>query len=589
MKKKLILALFVVVALGGGFLWWFFTKKIDDEISVTLPPNIQWLDVGLTREEQLIWHHASEGSELVPYSFLRALQSPLTGKSFLESLDEYGFMFTTTDMSELPVGWSEEHRMIGNRDVPFVGINCSACHSGEIRYNNQTLRIDGAPNLFALEDFFIDLRKAFAELQENKIEAFKFLRRVVRLHHDHATPDELLEISPETLELLEAVDLDDGVSESERALAEKVGEGFGQVLDTADSPPTEDPSFVAEPGDSEEEKAAAKSLREVFATLHKYEKYLERRIETMKILAHAIDSGTDLGPGRGDSFGIIRDLLYPEDQIGLDAPVSTPDLFHYHDFNFIHWDGNTDTVMERNIAQAIALGADYDKSTGKSSVNAHNLFKLESVAAKIQKPKWPEDVLGKIDRDKAFRGEEHFKRLCTGCHSSEKVFPLHEVGTSPLRAENFDKQVANRPLHQRLDNIASRAKFILYQDRGITPLMARKVEREEEGVWRVTRGYIARPLDGAWATPPFLHNGSVASIHELLLPAEQRRKKFAVGHREYDPLRIGFTIDSTKTENIFLLDTTLPGNSNAGHEGPRFGTTLSEEEKWELIEYIKTL
>ena len=85
-----------------------------------------------------------------------------------------------------------------------------------------------------------------------------------------------------------------------------------------------------------------------------------------------------------------------------------------------------------------------------------------------------------------------------------------------------------------------------------------------------------------WATAPFLHNGSVPSLYELLLPAAQRSKTFRVG-RAFDPVKVG--VDTTEA-NAFLLDTALPGNSNAGHsfeEGPKgsgvIGRLLTDDER----------
>jgi hypothetical protein len=96
--------------------------------------------------------------------------------------------------------------------------------------------------------------------------------------------------------------------------------------------------------------------------------------------------------------------------------------------------------------------------------------------------------------------------------------------------------------------------------------------------------YRARPLNGIWATAPYLHNGSVPTLWDLLLPPNQRPKSFHVGNREYDPLRVGE--QTTPVAGSFFLDTALPGNSNAGHT---YGTTLSAAQKWALLEYLKSL
>lgn len=96
--------------------------------------------------------------------------------------------------------------------------------------------------------------------------------------------------------------------------------------------------------------------------------------------------------------------------------------------------------------------------------------------------------------------------------------------------------------------------------------------------------YKARPLNGIWATAPYLHNGSVLSLMELLQPSEERLKSFYVGSRELDPVNVGLI--NKQTPNSTLLDTTLLGNSNWGHD---YGTQLTEAEKQALVEYMKTL
>ena len=96
--------------------------------------------------------------------------------------------------------------------------------------------------------------------------------------------------------------------------------------------------------------------------------------------------------------------------------------------------------------------------------------------------------------------------------------------------------------------------------------------------------YKGRSLTGVWATAPYLHNGSVPSLYQLLTPPDQRGKKFYVGTREFDPHEVGFKYQ-TETPGSFLFDTKHRGNWNSGHT---YGTDLTEEEKWALIEFMKT-
>jgi hypothetical protein len=119
-------------------------------------------------------------------------------------------------------------------------------------------------------------------------------------------------------------------------------------------------------------------------------------------------------------------------------------------------------------------------------------------------------------------------------------------------------------------------------------------------------GYKPRPLEGVWATPPFLHNGSVPTIYQMLLPPEQRDKKFGVGSRLYDPKHLGFV--TTPVDGGFTLDTSIMGNRNSGHAftatpaqlaaqkaDPKahplpsgvIGPLLTDEERYAIVEYLK--
>lgn len=123
-------------------------------------------------------------------------------------------------------------------------------------------------------------------------------------------------------------------------------------------------------------------------------------------------------------------------------------------------------------------------------------------------------------------------------------------------------------------------------------------------------GYKPRPLEGVWSTPPFLHNGSVPSLYQMLLPPDRRDEKFFVGRREFDPVHVGYVTqpDEDGDDDGFWLDTRIPGNRNIGHgfaASPELwqkhladrkanplpsgviGPELSEEERLSIVEYLK--
>ncbi|MEM7359655.1 MAG: di-heme-cytochrome C peroxidase [Pseudomonadota bacterium] len=124
-------------------------------------------------------------------------------------------------------------------------------------------------------------------------------------------------------------------------------------------------------------------------------------------------------------------------------------------------------------------------------------------------------------------------------------------------------------------------------------------EQDNPVAWRA---YRPRPLEGIWATAPFLHNGSVPSIYQMLLPAEERDQVFYLGRKEYDPEKLGIKVDEFK--GAFKFDTTVKGNSNMGHEfndglcgdgvigyqvedRPGYCRQFTEQERLAILEYLK--
>jgi hypothetical protein len=108
--------------------------------------------------------------------------------------------------------------------------------------------------------------------------------------------------------------------------------------------------------------------------------------------------------------------------------------------------------------------------------------------------------------------------------------------------------------------------------------------------FRKTFGYVNMPLDGIWLRAPYLHNGSVPTLRDLLEPAARRPQEFYRGYDVYDPKRVGFVgnVAEEKGRTFFKLDTRLPGNGKQGHEGRDYGTDLNSAEKDAIVEYLKT-
>lgn len=183
-----------------------------------------------------------------------------------------------------------------------------------------------------------------------------------------------------------------------------------------------------------------------------------------------------------------------------------------------------------------------------------------------------------IDAELASQGELAFNRVCAECHGTygpggeypERNVPLDVVGTDPLRWQALSP--ASRVGHQ----------FSWFGEYGKHRVNAKPA------------GYVAPPLDGVWATAPYLHNGSVPTLWDLF-HAEQRPAIWTRSEDGYDQQRVGLEyaeVDElpadvdTPAERRRYFDTRIPGKSAAGHEFPE---ELTPDEKIAVIEYLKTL
>ena len=173
-----------------------------------------------------------------------------------------------------------------------------------------------------------------------------------------------------------------------------------------------------------------------------------------------------------------------------------------------------------------------------------------------------------IDTAGAERGKHVFDATCAGCHASARtgtVIPLAEVGTNADRIGTWNER-------------AAREANAVVDDMGI-----KRAGLVEEPL----SGYVAAFLDGIWLRAPYLHNGSVPSLRDLLEPAAQRPTTFWRGYDLYDPDRVGFVTSGVEAERSGTRhDVSAKGGSNRGHE---FGTTLPAADKADLLEYLKTL
>ncbi len=269
------------------------------------------------------------------------------------------------------------------------------------------------------------------------------------------------------------------------------------------------------------------------------------------------------GPGRVDTFNPYKAIIFGFD-MSIDLSVGTADLPSLWDQKSreglsLHWDGNNNSVAERNLSAAIGAGASED------SLDLAAIKRVEDWIWDLKPPPFPSD---RIDTARAAAGEPLYRQHCATCHAigSEfvgKVIEIDEIGTDPERMSSFTEALA-----ERMNTLGTGRPWRFSH-------------------FRSTNGYAAMPLDGLWLRAPYLHNGSVPTLQDLLKPVDERPAVFWRGYEVYDYDKVGFVSQGAGAEAAgFRFDASLRGNGRQGH---LYGTELDAGQKQDLLEYLKTL
>jgi hypothetical protein len=260
-------------------------------------------------------------------------------------------------------------------------------------------------------------------------------------------------------------------------------------------------------------------------------------------------------PGQAEGFGAAKQYAGVFDEtIGT---ADFPSTFMQRPRVIGHWDGISTSTLERVIGSALAIGAK------GSAIDMQQMLDIDKYTMDLKPPPYPLTV----DTAKAQRGGAVFQRECANCHAASgarinTIVPLTEVKTDPHRQKSLYVSFLWRI---KLGTLPSNYPF---------------------QHWQSSDGYRSDFLEGLFTRGPYLHNGSVPSIRDLLKPAAERPKKFMRGTNVLDAANLGYRSDAAAPGNVFEYDTSREGYSNAGHE---YGTALPEAQKDELVEYLKTL
>jgi len=563
------------------------------------PEKLHYLEQW-SMEQRQTYYYTPQGTRVkgLRYEWFGALELPFSSSKFAtpDYLARFGFLVdpqqqaTAQNPANLPVGFARHTDEQSGEH--YLDISCAACHTGELRYKGQAVRIDGGAALHSLASTVPTIRggsfgqalgMSMALTYYNPLKFRRFAKQVL--------------------------------GEEYAAKHEPLRRDFKVVLD--------------------------RLLGTAFNDWHRGLYPTEEGFGRTDAFGRIANS-------------VFGDAIDTSNYRIANGPVSYPQVWDIWKFDWVQWNGSAMQPMARNVGEALGVGATLrlletdghpvaEADRYASSVRLRDLHTLEETLRQLKPPTWPEEVLGKVNLPLASQGRALFSENCAYCHAPDpkkpderlaptrdpewrmRIVPTKIVGTDPTTADNiadhrFDisKLGWTKAELSKLDvrlfganvndidfsNISS-AKALAYVTAYVENRAYQEAGISDRERWRMDgfglpigvqekRGYKARPLDGIWATPPFLHNGSVPSLFQLLSPVSERQSQFWVGNFEFNPKHVGF--NSEKFTGGFRFDTSVTGNSNRGHEfraGCRqdgvIGRALQPEERWALIEYLKVL
>ena len=532
----------------------------------------------------------------MPYLWFKALRRLDVDQPFGgDQLARYGYLANDKSKANpegLPVGFVID----GDAATGFFGMSCAACHTAQIDYQNkdgatQQLRIDGAPATADFQAFLIDLTAATRATLSDADRFDKFARAVLGNRYSATRAKDL-----NTDYAAWVKQWGDFMDKSLPASHWGPGrlDAFGMIFNrVAGKDLAIDANF----------KVADAPVSYPFLwNASRQDKTQWNGDVPNGLFINAI------GRNAGEVFGVFAEFT-PRKQL-------LPPFYGF-----------------------------------KSSVKFANLQQLEEKISNLKPPPWPFELnQDLVDKGRILFAQKcgschEEKRLAEGTWYT----PVQEVGTDHKMFDNAQRTSQSGVLKGALspnppgsklsdpaatnDVLATAVVGALFDD--AFPPLPKLADLKNSGVWQAIRkdfedlqpelqnpsllealrdrskienvkshvrdrlanlykvpgdrwAYEARVLHGIWATAPYLHNGSVPNLWELLTPPAQRTASFMVGSRMYDAKNVGYVTDASPSKDGKMLvgDGAEPGNSNAGHD---FGTNLSDDEKWQLIEYLKQL
>lgn len=607
-KKQRVIALVILVS------WFGYNNVIADTDTQGVPivaaagtnkARIE-LNQGWSQQIRQKFWFTSQGARILPYTWFMWLEQVNSTELFrsVEHMDLLRYLpmpSSVLNPAGLPIGFAlDKDKDSGSS---WVGLTCSACHTNQIDYKGMRMLIEGAPTLANFVRFYRELIEALNQTDQDDAKFTRFAEKVLADDYSIAAAKQLHE----------------QLAEVTFKLAQRQ-----QVNALPADYPTDFSSYARLDAFGNIQNAAS-----AFALHQVSNKNSPTAPVSYPFLWGTHQSDVVQWNGSAPNTAIIGPLVRNMGEVvGVFGGLS----------------------MEKASWWSRLFGKKVEYS---STINMHNLGLLEKWVKDLRSPRWIETQLPVIDMVKAADGSVIYQAQCASCHQvippsdegkkyKSTLTSLDKVGTDPAMAVNAAYHMSKTLLLEGMksdiifgERFAATAPSIELATNGIVGLVLedpvkaleaglipsisrergdkskkrslkdlvkeqwekrKSLSRSGSATRSVTQQpdlsslvYKARPLNGIWATAPYFHNGSVPNLWELMRRAEDRVTKFWVGSREFDPVNVGFETDKGLSEfSVYKAGTNIiqPGNSNRGHN---YGTNLSVEQKWALIEYMKTL
>jgi hypothetical protein len=564
---------------------------------------VTYLAQGWTPEDRDTFYTTSQGSRVMPYTWFKSLQRLDVEQPFAaDQLVRYGYLRndSPSNSNGLPIGFVVEAAS------GQLGMTCAACHTGQLEYvkggATTVLRIDGAPaSAVDFQQFLLDLTAAARQTLNQSDRFDSFAKAVLGTGYAAASAAQLktdfgawvgqfgdfmaisLPPTPWGPGRLDAFGMI-----FNRVAARDLGMTTNfKVADAAVSYP-----FLWNASRQDKTQwngivpnglyiqGLARNSGEVLGVFAEF---------SPKILIPGIGpipTGIDYGNNSVDFAGletleekiaVLQPPPWPSGLFGLDSQLAAKGkpLFDQN-CGQCHSEQQSTTVLGGWATPVLAVGTDpkmVNNALGTSDPGIYTGALLPPPGrSTFSNPAATASVLG---------------GSVVGCL-------LNEAFVSALTPDKIAQSGFWRAVQKDLSKLAPHSQLtdVITLQHGALPEVINLVKARLNNLYTSqapagsAAAYEARVLHGIWATAPYLHNGSVPNLWELLKPAKDRVATFMVGSRTFDPKNVGFVTDQTPYKSGTFVTNPNNGNSNGGHE---YGTSLSDDDRWAIIEYLKTL